>query len=341
MPFSDLPPEVLSLIFSQTCVADKDVVPFLYCLKTYHAARDRLMTNREIVIKCQKNLALPGSQYEFGVYGVVFSNKSSALHCNLHECIGADINPNLAYMLDQSRSLTINIEFTDSNTLSIVHDLCLVAAQFVGRQKNILLQVSLNYWNPALSEDILETLVKLASGPHVNAALQLHMPMWYFPYFTRGASLMHLNCLNVQCEGSDPQLDDLVPIEISRTLQKLKITCDFLIPHMSFHKLPGILSHLELDLPIFQSSEWVQNSQIVQFSNLEDLRIFHISDFSCLRPMFRDECLPKLKVLYLSFDEDVDNFGGFNFERLAPNLEFLYLSDKKTTSIKRHPFAKK
>lgn len=340
MSFSDLPSEVLNLILSQNCLTDSDVVPFLYYRRTYHAARHRLMTNRNILIKCQNKLVLLESQYAFGVYGLVSSDQSSVLVCNLRECVAA-LDSNVLFMVNQSRSITINICFTDSNTASILDDLCMLIARFDGQHKNLLLQVSLNYWNPAWSEDILEVLVKVTARPNVTATLQLHTPMWYFPFYARAASLMRLYCLNVQCAGSEPQLDDSVPIEINHVLQKLKIECRFLVPHLSFHKLPGILSHLELDLPTLQNAEWLQNSQIVQFSNLEDLRIFHLDGISCLHAMFRYECLPKLKLLYLSFDEGVVNVGDFNFERLAPNLELLYLSDKKTTSTIKHPFAKK
>lgn len=338
MFFTDLPSEVIFLILSQPCVSDDKVYPFLYCRKTYDAARHRLIANREIRIKCQDDVILLSSQYEFGIYGVVLIDEQSVIKCDLDECVGFDHDPHLPIIVRHSRSITINVCFEDFNTGSIVTNLGLLASLLKGtRHKSVLLQVTAKYWDPVLSGEIVAVLVRLSHISNLTVSMQLHTPMWYLPVYACGTAMMNLEWLNIQSMGSDPQLDDEFEFPVNKHLKKLKLNCNFLVPNMNFRSdSQTSLTHLELDLPIEPHTKWVQNANLLAFTKLRDLRLFTLSDFACLRSMFRYSSLMDLRTLYISFREVVPNYADFHFEKLAPGLMFLFLSDRKATITKRH-----
>lgn len=341
MSFCGLPREIQFWIFCQDAVADILVVPFLYWLKTNWAAQHRLVYNRDIIIKCQNKLEVLPTQYEYGVYGLVAQDLSSALILTLQLCLAPSCR--LLAIIDHTRSVKINASFDDKNTADLADHLRRLLALLGGScHKSVELQIMAKYWDPLATWCVLAAINNIASLPNVSASLQLHVPLWYLPAFARGCGTMKLHAVNIESVGTNNVLntnnvlDDEVVFHVNAHLRKLKVSSNFYMPNMSFTSdRHACLSHLELNMPIQPHAEWVQNGHLLQFGKLEDLRLFTFTDLSCLFPMGNSKPMLRLKSLYVSFLDVVHSYSDFNFQAFAPALEFLYVSDKKATTTKR------
>lgn len=337
MFFTDLPSEVVHWALSQPGVSDQKVTTFLYCQNTYHAAQHRLISDREMYIKCQENVVLLENQYGFGLYGLVPAEDSHVIKCDLADCVGSTAIRRVSNMVRLSRALTINVCFDDSNTSELIQSLGRLSLLLEGTgTKNLLLQVTANHLNVKLSESIVALLVRLTHMPNLTLAMQLQTHQQNLPMFASAAAFMELEWLNIRCEGPNEVLAEQFDFTVHEKLRKLKLSCNFLVPMMSFASgMSSSLTHLELDLPIDSQAIWVKNGHLLQFTELEDLRLFTLDEFACLRYMFGNGFLQKLESLYISFGGIVESYADFSFERLAPTLGYLYLSDKKATTTKR------
>lgn len=335
MSFTDLPPEVVLWILSQRCVPDKTAFHFLFCRKTAAPARYRLVSNRPILIKCQDEVVLLETQYAFGMYGKVPENSTSSLECHLDLLVRPVPRCSALYTLTHTSCVTINVCFDDENTEAVAEKLAALASLLRrSRPKKVLLQVTAACSSHQLALLALEALSSVSQTNQFSCSAIFHLLPCLLPAFLRGISRMDLFSVNIQSLGHEA-LQEKVEVQTNGKLREFKLSCNFRIPNMCFRcSEPSALTHLELDFPIEAQDPFVQNADIMALSGLQDLRLFNLTGLECVKAMMHRGCLPNLESLYMSF-QDVVVQGDFDFHRLAPKLEFLYLSDKRTTITKR------
>lgn len=336
MLFTDLPEEIVHLILSQNCVSDQEVVHFAKCLSTSSAAYRRLISDRVVAVKCQEEEVLLNSHYDFGVYGSIGDSNRNILQCTLATCVGPKATLNKQNILRHAAHITINMCLDDENTLEVVHDLIALVELLRLKKKTVILQLTVKYWNPALTALVMQMLTCLVSLQASDVHMKLHVPLWYLPIFASGLSGLRFKTINIQAEGVQT-LDDVVSFHINNHLQKLKLICSFQVPNLQFEVSPDTaLEVLELDLPLSPKSSWIIENHLLRLTGLQDLRVFTIEETHLLRSIFGDITLGKLHTLYICFREAIEDSNDFDFRRLAPMLQYLHLSDRrwvKTTKM--------
>lgn len=329
--FTDLPEEIIHLVLDQNCVSDHDVGHFLRCKSTARSASRRLVANRMMSLKCQKELVFLDSHFDFGVYGHVVDHSKNVLNCSLWECDNVHNQHILRHLLQ----ITINACFDDDNTTETVKGLRIIADLLHLTPKKIInFHITVKYWNPDLTGLILAMVTCFTDNSCLNVHMKLHLPLWYLPIYAEGVSGLALSTINIQAEGKSV-LDDPVVFHFNSHLQKFKLLADFAVPNMSFFSTKSKLATLELVLPIPSHSTWVQQNHLDGLSNLQDLRVFTVDDANSLERLFPRTVLAHLRTLYLSYRDVIDDADEFDFVRLAPNLQYLHLCDGRTTTTKR------
>lgn len=334
MDFLKLPQEIQFWIFYQNDPSCENLYPFLLSLDTYLAAQHRLMYDREVSIKCQEMSETSPTQYGFGLYGKDFNDQKLQISLDLHQISQAD--QTALKILTYSRIITINACFEDSNGVILARNLLSLAEEFQNTcDKVVELQIMAKYQYLNLTTLVLAAIAEFTKLNNLTVNLQLHAPSRHLHAYAEGLGHMKLHLINIESAGTET-LEDEIKFGFNTHLRKFKLTSNFNIPKMSFGSSSNSeLAHLELNLPIELHAEWVQNGHILQFQKLEDLRLFTFSDISCLIPISHAKSFPNLKTLYLQFLDVVYNYEDLNFRAFAPQLEFLYLADRKATTTKR------
>lgn len=334
MDFLRLPQEIQFWVFYQNDPSFENLYPFLLSLGTSLAAQHRLIYNREVAIKCQEKVEISPTQYGFGLYGKVYKDEKLQVSLDLHQISQGD--QTTQKILKYSRFITINACFEGLNGEFLAQNLSSLSSQLENTcGKVVELQIMAKYLDLNLTDSVLAAISGIAKLNNLTVDLQLHVTSTHLQAYAEGLGHMKLHLINIESIGKET-LEDEVKFGFNADLRKFKLTTNFKIPKMSFvSSSSSELTHLELNLPIDLHAEWVQNGHILQFQKLQDLRLFTFSDISCLFPISHAKSFPILKSLYLQFLDVVHNYEDLNFRAFAPQLEFLYLADKKATTTKR------
>ncbi|KAF3995684.1 hypothetical protein FT663_00280 [Candidozyma haemuli var. vulneris] len=331
MGFTDLPQELIHLVLSQKCISHDDIQPFLQCKRTSTAAYHRLFSGRTIQITCSEQHVSMDDHYDFGLYGATSCSDTGTLKCQLHHCL-KPAKSKLA-ILKRASKVTLNMRFDEVSTPALIENLTLLASQLVfSTPKELHLHVTLTYKDKELSESVLNALQCLTAIAGCTSHLKLCLQADHLSYFAANLSELKLKTLNIKSNGSMPESKEQVSFDVSG-LSKLKIMSNYAIPNLSFARGDESNLHaLELHLPITVTSRWIQENQLRSLSSLKDLRIFTVNDCHSLQVLMSGSyTLPHLLNLYISFSESVHDIECFDFEKLAPSLTFLFLSDSRST----------
>lgn len=320
MQLIDLPQEVLSKVFEELPL--ERLTPFLQSRYTYREAYRLFHSRKSVKIE----IGLPSfheDHYDFGMYAQE-ENDADYYSGSLSELKGAAKRTILKRIsIIYFEADLENIDFAIS-VVRLAEILKLSAPKVIQMHTLVGSQGSL--------ELLLIQIQRLCAIPTLKVALKIEIDPSLVPILFRKIGTIPLHSINIFVQSiGKPLVYGSILLNLHRSTQmfKLKSICSV----MNLFILGESLLWLDIDMPMSESMGFLQT--LSEYSNLTELRLFQI-DNSFDNAYFFDLLYPPtLKRLYLHFENEANVLNVAKIHRGNPHIEYLYISDNKSTSTYR------
>lgn len=195
-----------------------------------------------------------------------------------------------------------------------------------------ILQVHTSVNSQAALDQILSGVQQICSSPGLKISLKLEINAEFVPSFFQRIEVVPVSSINILIHGICELLDlphILLNLHSSTEMLKLKS----LHRVMNLNILSNSLLWLEIDMPMNENIGFLQT--LNEYQNLAELRLFQIDNSFDKDFFFNFEYPSTLKKLYLHFGNKANALNVTNIHRVNPHIEYLYISDNKSTIMYR------